>query len=46
MPSILVEAVFLSNPAEAEALRQGPRRDEVARAIVAGISAWFDRWPR
>jgi N-acetylmuramoyl-L-alanine amidase len=44
MPSILVEAVFLSNPDEAQALRQGPRRDDVARAITTGIVTWFGRW--
>jgi N-acetylmuramoyl-L-alanine amidase len=44
MPSVLVEAVFLSNPTEAEALRQTGRREEIAQAITAGIVAWFALW--
>ena len=44
MPSILVESVFLSNPMEAEALVQRPRREEISRAIANGIIAWFALW--
>ena len=44
MPSVLVEAVFLSNPDEAEALKKQLRQDEIAQAIAAGIVMWFDLW--
>ena len=44
MPSVLVESVFISNPTEAEALVQPPRREEIARAIASGIFAWFALW--
>lgn len=40
MPSVLVEAVFLSNPAEATALRTGDRTRAIAEAIAVGIAAW------
>jgi N-acetylmuramoyl-L-alanine amidase len=40
MPSVLVEAVFLSNPAEATALRTEDRARAIAEAIVAGIVTW------
>lgn len=41
MPSILVEAVFLSNPEEARALVNGSRQEAIAQAIASGISAWL-----
>ena len=44
MPSVLVEAVFLSRPTEAEALRRPGRRWEIAQAIASGIVAWFALW--
>ncbi len=42
MPSTLAETVFLSNPAEAEALREpyGPRAREIAAALAGGIASW------
>jgi len=42
MPSALAETVFLSNPAEAEALREpyGPRAREIAAALAGGIASW------
>ena len=40
MPSVLVEAAFLSNPAEAAALQTGDRIRAIAVAIAAGIAAW------
>jgi N-acetylmuramoyl-L-alanine amidase len=40
MPSVLVEAVFLSNPDEAKALENGDRTREIAAAIASGIVAW------
>lgn len=44
MPSILVEAVFLSNPTEAEALSHRARQEEIAQAIAGGIATWFGLW--
>ncbi len=41
MPSVLVEAVFLSHPAEAQALAHGSRQEAIAQAIAAGITAWL-----
>ncbi|MDQ3444209.1 MAG: N-acetylmuramoyl-L-alanine amidase [Chloroflexota bacterium] len=41
MPSILVEAVFLSNVDEAQALAEGTRQKEIARAIGDGIASWL-----
>jgi len=41
MPSILVEAVFLSNTDEAQALAEGTRQPAIARAIADGIASWF-----
>ena len=40
MPSVLVEALFLSNPAEATALQTEDRTRVIAEAIAAGIAAW------
>jgi N-acetylmuramoyl-L-alanine amidase len=40
MPAVLVEAVFLTNPAEARALQDGTRTREIAEALVAGIISW------
>ena len=42
MPSTLAETVFLSNPAEAEALRDpnGPRAREITVALAGGITSW------
>ncbi len=46
MPAILVEPVFLSNPAEAARLADpgGERRDAIAEAISNGVEAWL--WSR
>lgn len=41
MPSVLVEAVFLSHPDEAKALSEGSRQEAIAQAIVSGIAAWL-----
>ena len=41
MPSILVEAVFLSNPEEAKALVDGTRQEPIAQAIAGGIASWL-----
>ena len=37
MPAVLVEIGFVSNPREERKLKDGKYRDEVARAIVAGL---------
>ncbi len=41
MPSVLVEAVFLSHPDEAAGLADGIRQDEIAIVIASGIHAWM-----
>ena len=41
MPSILVEAVFLSNTHEAKALVDGTRQEAIAQAIATGIESWL-----
>jgi len=41
MPAVLVEAVFLSNDAEAERLADGTRQEEIAQAVAAGVAAWL-----
>lgn len=41
MPSVLVEAVFLSNDAEANRLADGSRQEEIAQAVAAGVAAWL-----
>lgn len=43
IPSVLVEAGFMSNESEARLLSQDSHRDKIARALVAGIDAWFDK---
>ncbi len=42
MPSVLVESVFLTNQQEADALTDGTRQHEIARAIANGILSWLD----
>jgi N-acetylmuramoyl-L-alanine amidase len=37
MPAVLVEIGFVSNPREERKLKEGKYRDEIARAIVAGL---------
>jgi len=43
LPAALVEPVFLSNPEEAARLAHpdGRRREQIARAIAAGVSEWL-----
>ncbi len=43
MPSVLVEGVFLSNPAEAKDLANGVRQEWIAQAVVRGVVAWLER---
>lgn len=42
MPSVLVEAVFLTNQQEAEDLLDGQRKGEIARSVANGILTWLD----
>ncbi len=41
MPSVLVEAVFLSNTNEAKDLANGTRQEGIAQAIAAGVVRWM-----
>ncbi len=41
MPSVLVEAVFVSNPGEAKDLANGTRQEGIARAIATGVATWL-----
>ncbi|HEU0113078.1 MAG TPA: N-acetylmuramoyl-L-alanine amidase [Thermomicrobiales bacterium] len=43
MPAVMVEPVFLSNPAEARRLRDasGARRQAIAQAIADGVDGWL-----
>ena len=41
MPSVLVEAVFMSNPDEAKELASGTRQDEIAEVLAVGIDIWM-----
>jgi len=45
IPSILVEAGFLSNPGEARLLSQSAHQEKVATAIVQGIRSWLENSP-
>ena len=44
MPAILVEIGFVTNPKEEKKLRDARYRDEIARAIVEGLSEYKRRW--
>ncbi len=41
MPSVLVEAVFLSNTGEAKDLTNGTRQEGIAQAIALGVVDWM-----
>ncbi len=41
MPSILAEISFLTNPDDAEQLREGPYRQRVAEALDAGVERYL-----
>jgi len=45
IPSILVETAFISNPEEERLLRSPAHQDKLARAMMAGIQAYFDSNP-
>jgi N-acetylmuramoyl-L-alanine amidase len=46
MPAILIEIGFVTNPKEERKLRDNRYRDEIARAIVAGLSEYKRAWDR
>jgi N-acetylmuramoyl-L-alanine amidase len=41
MPSVLVEAVFLSNDEEARGLADGTRQESIAQAVATGVASWL-----
>jgi N-acetylmuramoyl-L-alanine amidase len=45
IPSILVETAFVSNPDEERKLNTPSHQDKIARAILSGISNYFQRNP-
>lgn len=45
MPSILVETGFISNPEEEQLLRSSVYQQRLAKAVVAGVRKYFDRYP-
>ena len=45
IPSMLVETAFISNPGEEKKLRSAQYQQKVAKAILGGIKAYFDRMP-
>lgn len=44
MPAILIEIGFVSNPREERRLRDGRYREEIARAILAGLAEYKRSW--
>jgi N-acetylmuramoyl-L-alanine amidase len=44
MPAILIEIGFVTNPKEERRLRDGKYRDEIARAIYAGVAEYKRNW--
>jgi len=44
MPAILIEIGFVTNPKEERKLRESRYRDDVARAIAAGLSEYKRAW--
>lgn len=45
IPSMLVETAFISNPEEEARLLNGGDQQKVAKAILAGINAYFHAYP-
>ncbi|HKK13815.1 MAG TPA: N-acetylmuramoyl-L-alanine amidase [Gammaproteobacteria bacterium] len=45
VPSMLVETAFISNPREERELRSHRHQQALARAIMGGIRAYFDKYP-
>jgi len=46
MPAILIEIGFVTNPGEERRLKSSRYRDEIARAILAGLSEYKHQWDR
>jgi N-acetylmuramoyl-L-alanine amidase len=44
MPAILIEIGFVTNPREERRLKDSRYRDEIARAIVAGLAEYKRQW--
>jgi N-acetylmuramoyl-L-alanine amidase len=44
MPAVLIEIGFVTNPKEERRLRESKYRDEIARAIFAGIAEYKRNW--
>lgn len=44
MPAVLIEIGFVSNPKEERRLKDTKYRDEIARAIVAGLAEYKRQW--
>ena len=44
MPAVLIEIGFVTNPREEKRLRDSKYRDEIARAIFAGIAEYKRHW--
>jgi N-acetylmuramoyl-L-alanine amidase len=44
MPAVLIEIGFVTNPTEERRWRDGRYRDEIARAIFAGIAEYKKRY--
>jgi N-acetylmuramoyl-L-alanine amidase len=44
MPAVLIEIGFVTNPREERRLRETRYRDEIARAILSGISEYKRNW--
>jgi N-acetylmuramoyl-L-alanine amidase len=44
MPAILIEIGFVTNPREEKRLKESRYRDEIARAIVAGLADYKRAW--
>jgi N-acetylmuramoyl-L-alanine amidase len=44
MPAILIEIGFVTNPREERRLKETKYRDEIARAILAGLAEYKRAW--
>ncbi len=45
IPSVLVETAFISNPEEERKLRNRTHQKKLARAILKGVRAYFEKYP-
>ncbi|MBI2903611.1 MAG: N-acetylmuramoyl-L-alanine amidase [Candidatus Methylomirabilis oxyfera] len=46
MPSVLVEAAFVTNPSEEQRLQREAFRQQIAKALMAGITKFRDRYEK